>query len=106
LLFQALDAMMQFDDLLGEPELQFREPLPHFGAQGFNLGTQASYLGAHPERTASICALSMRVLIQAVSTTTIKLPNRARIAGIHNWTCAFMDAPILHPGRALRATWR
>ncbi len=34
LLFQSLDPMIQFHDLLGEPEFQLRETLPHFGAQG------------------------------------------------------------------------
>jgi hypothetical protein len=43
----------------------------------------------------------MRVLIHAVSTTTIKLPNSARIAGIHNWTCSFIAASIIHRAELL-----
>src|ERR1022692_1262949 len=37
-------------------------PFPHFGAQGFNLGTQASYLGAHPRAHGfNLCAQHARV---------------------------------------------
>jgi len=80
LLFQSLDAMIQFHDLLGEPEFQLREPLPHFGAQ-------ASYLGAY--------GFNLRAEHARVDPGRKhdhdQAAKRARIAGIHTWSCGFMD---------------
>jgi len=98
--FQSLHALAKLHDLLAEPQYQFGNLTPdpffhclHFAAQlrphgcyfGARFSPHRSDLSRNSARRDWICALSILVFSHAVSTTTIKVPNSERTAGIQ--TC-------------------